>query len=345
MGINDFLCLFEWTSAEVQEEPYLDRILSLVPLVPRLLLRMKLLRSERPLLQDALYRPTLGVLTNKVLKDPTICKTIVDPFPTLREMFDWVGTSSICLEEAGFRFNNKLSSFDASFVMYKATGKERKKKIKSLTKSVDNLHYEVARLSTALNQATILEAKKDEEILRLNTTPLDFSSFFHAASAEFERGLSMHQTKDEFAVVLKKMTNFMPVRPTTIPALRAVHVSPPTKESTVTPASKSLELSTNVNFTASFVAFEHNREMVNAEVDGSDPKMTNDTVTVKSGHTYVQGISVAVDDAVELVGVGSGRVSSSPNDFVVALSTHEKGNGLDPSSATGEEAAANHSGV
>ncbi|GKG43647.1 hypothetical protein Tco_0482740, partial [Tanacetum coccineum] len=31
-----------------------------------------------------------------------------------------------------------------------------------------------------------------------------------AASAGFQRWLSMHQTKDEFATVLKKMVNFMP---------------------------------------------------------------------------------------------------------------------------------------
>ncbi|GKB33019.1 hypothetical protein Tco_0872420 [Tanacetum coccineum] len=135
------------------------------------------------------------------------------------------------------------------------------------------------------------------------------------------------------------------VRPTNVLASREVRVSPPTKESIVTHASKSLELSTNVNFAAFVVAYEHNEEMVNAEVDGSDPKMTNNTATVKSGHAFMQGISVALDDDVELVEVGSGRVSSGPNDVVVALSAHEKGDGLDPSSAAGEEAAANPSGV
>nr|GEZ26837.1 hypothetical protein [Tanacetum cinerariifolium] len=73
--------------------------------------------------------------------------------------------------------------------------------------------------------------------------------------------------------------------------------------------------------------------MVNAEVDGSDPKMTDDIATVKSGHAFVQGIFVALDDAVELVEVGSGRVFSSPNDVVVAFSAHGKGDSLNPSSA------------
>ncbi|GKE05280.1 hypothetical protein Tco_1397298, partial [Tanacetum coccineum] len=35
---------------------------------------------------DALYRPTFKVLTKEVFKDPAICKTIVDQFPTPREM-------------------------------------------------------------------------------------------------------------------------------------------------------------------------------------------------------------------------------------------------------------------
>nr|GEY36669.1 hypothetical protein [Tanacetum cinerariifolium] len=65
--------------------------------------------------------------------------------------------------------------------------------------------------------------------------------------------------------------------------------------------------------------------------------MTDGTATVKSEHTFVQVISVALDDAVELVEVGSGCVSSDPNDVVVALSAHEKGDGLDPSYAADDE--------
>ncbi|GJX16924.1 hypothetical protein Tco_0217756 [Tanacetum coccineum] len=256
--------------------------------------------------------------------------------------------------------NDKLSSSDAYFAKSKAKGKERKKKIKSLTKSIDNFHSKVVHLSVALNQATILEVEKDEEILRLKDTPLD---------AGFERGLSMHRTKDEFVAVLKKMANFMlgtqdriaeasPLvaqtdyaflnkifEHATKPLSVILQLEPEKLESTVTPASKSLEFSANVNFIASSVAPEHNEEMVNAEVDGLGPKMTDDTVAVKSRHAFVQGISVALDDAVELVKVGSWRVSSSPNDVVVARSAGEKGDGLDPSFAACEEAAANPSGV
>ncbi|GJR99945.1 hypothetical protein Tco_0316454 [Tanacetum coccineum] len=297
--------------------------------------------------------------------------------------------------------NDKLTSSDASFAKFKAKGKERNKKIKSLGKSLDNLHAEVVRLFAALNQATILEAERDEEILRLKATPQEFSSFFQgqfqglvlmflasdefsrvqgellslAASAGFERGLSMHRTKDAFVAVLKKMANFMPgaqdrlVKASPLVAqtdyaflnkiseyateplsiilqlepeklVRLANVPIP-RGTRVNKISKSLELSANVNFTAFAVASEHNKEMVNAEVDGSDPKMTGDTAAVKSGHAFVQGISIALDHVTELVEVGPGRVSSSPDDVVVALFAYEKGDGLDSSFAAGEEAVVN----
>ncbi|GJZ53442.1 hypothetical protein Tco_0608327 [Tanacetum coccineum] len=113
--------------------------------------------------------------------------------------------------------NDKRVSSDASFAKSKAKGKERKKR------------------SSILLKAIVLEAEKDEEILRLKATPSEFASFFRnqfqdlvrkflasdefsrvqgellsiAASVGFKRGLSMHRTKDEFVAVLKKMANFM----------------------------------------------------------------------------------------------------------------------------------------
>nr|GEU79935.1 hypothetical protein [Tanacetum cinerariifolium] len=171
--------------------------------------------------------------------------------------------------------NDKLATSDASFAKSKAKGKERKKKIKSLTK---------------------------------------------IASVGFERGLSMHRTKNEFAVVLKKIVNFMLgahdmlaeaspllLKLTMLFLTRDTRVSSPiAKELTMTLVSESLELSANVNFTASAADSEHDKEMINAEVDGSNPKMTDDTTAFKSGRAFVQGISVALDDVTELVEVGGG---------------------------------------
>ncbi|GJX18925.1 hypothetical protein Tco_0221602, partial [Tanacetum coccineum] len=248
--------------------------------------------------------------------------------------------------------NDKLSSSDAFFEKSKAKGKERKKKIKSLTKSLDNLQAKVARLSADLNRATVLEAEKDEEILR------ELLSL--VASVGFERGLSMHRTKDEFAAVLKKMAHFVPgaqgwlakaplvaqtdyaflnkisefsaepltvilqleleklVCPANFPTSKDARVSPPiVKESTVTPAFESFELSANVVPALSVVALEQNEEW---------------------------GISHVLDDVAEVTVVGSGRVSSDLTDVVVALFAGEKGDGSLPSSATDEEAIANRYG-
>ncbi|GKC96502.1 hypothetical protein Tco_1161944 [Tanacetum coccineum] len=349
---------------------------------------------------DAPYRPTFRVLTKDVFKDLAICKTIVDQFPTSREMVrveslsDDQLTAKISVlhymmmshggellaryrglnQKGGPPHHEYVLLIDSQLKGYeeKAKGKEKKKKIKSLTKILDNLHTEVARLSVALNQATILEAERDKEILRLKTTPLD-----------------MYRTKEEIDVVQKTMVNFMPgardclteasrlvahtnyaflnkiskhaaeplsvilqlepkklVHPTNVPTPRDACVSPSiVKESTVTPASKSLELSANVDLTASVVASNHNKEMITAEVDRSDPKMTDDTITAKSGHAFVQDMYVFLDDDVELAGVGSGRVSSGPNDVVVALSAGEKCDGLTHSPVAGEEADVNPSGV
>nr|GEY53960.1 reverse transcriptase domain-containing protein [Tanacetum cinerariifolium] len=99
--------------------------------------------------------------------------------------------------------NDKLSSTDAAFAKSKSKEKERKKKIKSLTKSLDKLHAEMARLSVYLNRATCLVWKflTFDEFRRVQA---ELPSL--AASAGFERGLSMHRTKEEFVAGLKKIS-------------------------------------------------------------------------------------------------------------------------------------------
>nr|GEU58903.1 ribonuclease H-like domain-containing protein [Tanacetum cinerariifolium] len=226
----------------------------------------------------------------------------------------------------------------------KAKGKKMKKKIKSLSKSLDNLHSEMARLSAALNKSTILKAERGEEILRLKANPLEFSSFFWGqfqclvqkflasdefsriqgellsldASVGFKRGFNMHQTKNEFTDVLKKMVNFMPaaqerlaeafhllkpeklVHPANVLIPIDTRVSPPIrKESTVTPVPKSLELSANVAHVSSTVYH-------------------------------------VLDDVVEATTVESERNSSVPTDVLVAFSVGGKGDGSIPSSTIEE---------
>ncbi|GJT35352.1 hypothetical protein Tco_0925771 [Tanacetum coccineum] len=363
---------------------------------------------------DAPYRPTFEFLAKEVFKDPAICKTIVDQFPTPGEMllalycglnqshdeyvlstysrlkgYEEKAASLIGLElqvstlnKQVSGLNDKLDTSNASFAKSKAKGKERKKNIKSFSKSLDNLHSEVACLFAAFNQATILEAERDEEILRLKDTPPEFSSFFQGqfqglvrtflasdefsrvqgellslvASAGFKRGLSMHRTKNEFVDISEHATEPLSVilqfepkklaRSANVLIPRDTRVSPPiVKESTATPVSKSLELSVNVVPTSFAVASKQNEEQVNCVVDGSDLEMADGDAPSKSGSVFVQGVSRTLDDVMELVEVGSGRVPSGPDDVVVALSAHEKGDSLDSSSVVVEEAAVNPSKV
>nr|GEV70204.1 hypothetical protein [Tanacetum cinerariifolium] len=246
-----------------------------------------------------------------------------------------------------------------------AGGKQRL--VASGVVSLDNLHADVARLSVDLNRATVLEAEKDEEILCLKATPPEFASFFRG-HAGFERGLSMHQTKDEFVVVLKKMAYFVPgaqgrlteaplsvilqldpeklAHPVNFLALRDARVSPHiVKESTVTPAFESSEFPPNVFPTSSVIALEQNEEWMNVIVDWSDPEMTNGATHAKSVNSFMQGTSYVLDDVAKVIVVGSKCVSSGPGNVVMALSIGEKVDGLLPSSAADEEATSNPFGV
>ncbi|GJQ89126.1 hypothetical protein Tco_0000265 [Tanacetum coccineum] len=150
----------------------------------------------------------------------------------------------------------------------KAKGNERKKKIKSLTKSLDNLHAE----------GLVREFLSSDEFSKVQG-----ELFSLAASAGFERGLSMHQTKNEFATVLKKMAHFVPSAQDRLAEASPLdaRVSPPiAKESTVTPASESLELPTNVAPTSSTVTSGPGNVVVPLSVsekgDGSLPSSAID---------------------------------------------------------------------
>ncbi|GJR71584.1 hypothetical protein Tco_0083949 [Tanacetum coccineum] len=260
----------------------------------------------------------------------------------LQSHHECVQSTDSRLKVAGL--NDKLSVSDAAFAKSKAKGKERKKKIKSLTKSLDNLHTEVAHLSADLNRATA-------ELLYLQ------------AGAGFECGLSMHRTKEEFTAVLKKLYQFIfkhatePLsvilqlepeklaRTVNVPALKDTLVSPPLViESTVTPVSESLGFPSNVAHASSTAGLEPNEEWVNAMVDRPDHEITNGAANVKHCSMFVQGASYVVDDLTQLIVTGSEHVSSGPSDVVVAFSAREKGDGFVPFSIVNEEAAATSSG-
>ncbi|GJW32394.1 hypothetical protein Tco_0052426 [Tanacetum coccineum] len=262
--------------------------------------------------------------------------------------------------------NDKLSTSDASFTKSKAKGKERKKKIKSLTKSLDNLNAEVVHLSADLNRATILEAERDEEILRLKATPPEFTSFsgasfkFWSGSSLLSMNLAGFKIREQFAAILQKIGNFVPcaqgrlVKASPLVAQTDYALLNKIFEYAAKPLSVILQLEpeklarpANLPYNvapAPFVAApEHNEELINAEVDGSDPKMTNDVTFFEPKSVFMQGISFTVDDAMELVDARSERVSSSPSNVVVVLSAGESGS--EPLSAADEEDASNPSVV
>ncbi|GKG01702.1 hypothetical protein Tco_0306407 [Tanacetum coccineum] len=136
------------------------------------------------------------------------------------------------------------------------------------------------------------------------------------------------------------------VRPANVPTPRDTRVSPPiAKESTVTPASKSLELFANVVPASSAIALEQNEEQLNDVVDGLDLEMVDGTAPSKSGSVFVHEVSHILDDVIEATAIGSEHVSFGPTDVVVALSVSGKGDGLIPSSVASEKAAVNSSGV
>nr|GEW42646.1 hypothetical protein [Tanacetum cinerariifolium] len=237
--------------------------------------------------------------------------------------FIWFRVSGLWVAKTGCWFERQ-AFYDPAFAKSKDKGKERKKKIKSLSKSLDQLNVKGELLSLATSRG-------------------------------FERGLSIHQTKDEFDIMLNKMAPFVPgaqddlqklVRPANVLTLRDACVSPLiSKESTVTPASKSLDFSSNVVPASSIVASERNKECVNAMVNGPDSEMTEGATHAKSESTFMQHTSYVLDDVAEVTVVGSVHVSSSITDVVVALSAGDKGDGSLPSSATDEEATAKPFGV
>ncbi|GKB29748.1 hypothetical protein Tco_0869149, partial [Tanacetum coccineum] len=151
---------------------------------------------------DGPHHPTLTILTKEIFKDLSICKTMVDQFLTPREMESFWDNIEVT------DLNDKVSSSDAAFVKDKAKGKDRKKKIKSLSKSLDQLTAEVSHLSFDLNQSRNSFVRKflaSDEFSRVQGELLSLT-----ANAGFEHGLHMDRTQEQFDAALKKISRFVP---------------------------------------------------------------------------------------------------------------------------------------
>nr|GEU56886.1 reverse transcriptase domain-containing protein [Tanacetum cinerariifolium] len=321
-------------------------ILSLIPLVPRLFLRLKLLKSERPLLLLPLRAMLLSALGNQgrisatptakdsrgkgVMADDAVALSVSAsrlrpssrPAPSFRNVFgDAIHTDFFPFSaspyyatypEDGVAGNCEFTreEWDASYLPTFGVLAKEVFKDPTVYKTI------VDQFPTPREMVRVESLSDDQLAVKM--------SVLHCMMMSCGGELELISAWSESFLLLMSLAKFKLepkklVRPANVPDSREVRVSPPTKESTVTLASKSLELSANLNFTAFVVAPEHNEEMVNAKVDGSDPKMTDDTVAVKVGACFLR-----------------------PNNVVVALSCGEKGDGLDPSFAAGAWYAKKH---
>ncbi|GJR80548.1 hypothetical protein Tco_0151333 [Tanacetum coccineum] len=278
---------------------------------------------------DGPHHPTLTILTKEIFKDLSICKTVVDHFPTPQEMSFWPSIEVTDL-------NDKVSSSDAAFVKDKAKGKDRKKKIKSLSKSLDQLTAEVSYLSSDLNQSRNVVAQKDDEKFLASDefSRVQGELLSLTANAGFERGLHMDRTQEQFDAALKKISCFVPgaqsrlACPVVVPTPKAVGVSPPIpKELTVTPAPSLVELFLSDAPPSSVAALEQNEEWLNAMVDTTDESIV-DVASEKPGEVFVQGMAHPINDdasrAKSSLIRGSKSASFSSSDVVVALSFRGK---------------------
>nr|GEZ57555.1 hypothetical protein [Tanacetum cinerariifolium] len=250
---------------------------------------------------DASRQPTLMILTKEVLRILLFARPCWTNF---QHRMKWSRLKVFGLRKQVAGLNDKLSSSDATFAKYKAKGKEKKKKIKSLTKSLDNLQAEVAGLSTDLNRVTILEVDKDDEILYLKANPPEFASFLRGqfqclvwkflAFDEFSRvqaellslkssaGFEHFEHAIEPLSVILQLEPEKLARPANVPASKDANVSSPlVKESIVTPAYKPLDFPSNVIHASSTAALEPNEEvhlmlLMMLLSDGSLPSSTAD---------------------------------------------------------------------
>ncbi|GKE20001.1 hypothetical protein Tco_1431513, partial [Tanacetum coccineum] len=273
---------------------------------------------------DAPHQPTLKVLTKEVFKDPSVCKTVVDQFPTPREMIRIEALSSDQLTAKMSVLHCLMMSHGGKLLSwYHGLLQSHHKYVQSTDSRLKGYQEKFASLTGLESQALVRKFLASDEFSRVQAELLSL-----AASAGFERGLSMHRTKEEFAAVLKKISQFISehaaeplsiilqlepeklARPTNVPASRDAYVSPSiANESTVTLASTSLELLSNTVPTSSAITLELN------------------------------GVSHVVDDVTELTVTGSKHASFGPGDVVVPLSAGEKGDGSVPSSTIEEVVA------
>nr|GEX43372.1 hypothetical protein [Tanacetum cinerariifolium] len=289
---------------------------------------------------DAPYRPTFGVLPKEGFKVPAVCKTFMDKFPTLGEMVRVESLSDDQLTAKMSVMHYMMMSHGGELLArYHGLNQSHHDYVLSTNSRLKGYEEKVASLTRLELQVSSLKKQVSGLNNKLSSSDASFAKSKSKGkkrkkmiNAGFERGLSMHQTKDEFAVVLKKMANFMPgaqdrlveaslfVTQTEYAFLNKIydHASEPLSVILQLEPETLVQLSTNVVPASSAIASEQNEE---------------------------RGVSHTLDDLVEVTVVGSERASSGPNNVVVALSVCEKGNGSLLSFVVDEDVTVNPFGV
>ncbi|GJX58062.1 hypothetical protein Tco_0289452, partial [Tanacetum coccineum] len=269
---------------------------------------------------DGPHQPTLNILMKEVFKDPNVFKTMVDQFPTTEEMVwnealtddhlagkmsflhclmmsyggellaQYKDSQAYDLKKQVTGLNDKVTDYDAAFVKAKAKGKEQKKKIKSDALKGDQIVTAQGYLGDVY---ALIEgykhslAEKYAKILRLKSSPPEVQGelLSLAASAGFERGLSMDQTQDRMTMALKKISHFVPGGCWCLSSL--------SKELTVTPTPSSLELFSKDDPPSSTAALDQNKDWLSVMVDTADEEMV-DAASDKPVEVFVQGVTHSV---------------------------------------------------
>ncbi|GKD54507.1 hypothetical protein Tco_1287894, partial [Tanacetum coccineum] len=288
MGIHDFLCLPEWTVAEVQEEPYLD----VRPTLQRLpFYCTPLLWPMSALVQSSgsTTRPSLFVGDDDESNDDACVEIpLVTPLrsATVIPSSENQSGSSVAPTSKGSNardYQGKgVMDDDAAAPMLLSgnvsiTGRKRED-APSTIDYFQSFDEEVLRI--CLFAKTIvgrtrhetplygrgwseLRVLSDDQLTRKMRFSIVLMLKSHVSALKkqvFGLNDELSSSNASFAKSKAKGKERKKKIKSLTKSLDNLH----TEESTVTPASKSLELSTNVDLTASVVASKHNKKMVNA---------------------------------------------------------------------------------
>ncbi|GJW27049.1 hypothetical protein Tco_0040860 [Tanacetum coccineum] len=94
------------------------------------------------------HKPTFDILNKELFKYPKVCETVVSD-----------------LKKQVVVLNEKVTTSDVALVKAKGKSKDHKKRVKSLTKSLDQFTVEATRLASDLNETRRADARKSDQIV------------------------------------------------------------------------------------------------------------------------------------------------------------------------------------